>query len=362
MAQKILNVALQGGGAHGAYTWGVLDRLLEEEDIIIDSVSGTSAGAINAVVFSGGFRAGKHAGAKAALSNLWHEVSAVGALTNPVKTTFFEQWRDQWNLDGTLSYEMFELMTRMFSPYQINPFNLNPLRSLLASQIDWDIINAGGDIPVFITATSVRNGRARVFRCHEVTVDTLLASACIPFYFQTVEIDGEPYWDGGYMGNPSLWPLIYHAKSRDILLVQINPLEREGIPHKAGEIINRLNEITFNSSLIAEMRAIDFVARLIEDNHLSEEKYKRLNMHMIPAPDVACQLNASSKLNTDMRFLNLLRDIGRNSAESWIKENKRHIGDRCTVDIREVFLGLPPEHHAASVMDRKAKKAAGAGQ
>jgi len=361
MAQKILNVALQGGGTHGAYTWGVLDRLLEEEDIIIDSVSGTSAGAMNAVVLSGGFRAGRHAGAKAALSDFWHEISAVSAIANPVKATFFEQWRDQWNLDGTVSYEMFDLLTRMFSPYQINPFNLNPLRTLLTSQIDWEIINRGGDIPIFITATSVRSGRARVFRCHEVTVDTLLASACIPFYFQTVEIDGEPYWDGGYMGNPSLWPLIYHAKSRDILLIQINPLEREGTPHKASEIINRLNEINFNSSLIAEMRAIDFVARLIEDNHLSEEKYKRLNMHMIPAPDVTYQLNASSKLNTDMQFLNLLRDIGRNAAEKWIRENKRHIGERGTVDIRETFLGLSHKDHATSMTDRKARKTA-AGQ
>jgi NTE family protein len=349
-AGKRLNLALQGGGAHGAYTWGVLDRLLEEEDIIIESISGTSAGAMNAAVLSSGFRAGKHGGAKQALADFWLDVSTAGAFTSPLKTTAFEQWRDGFNLDGSFTYEMFDVMTRMFSPYQLNPFNLNPLRDIILKRIDWSVINDGGDIPLFITATSVRTGRPRVFRCGEITADVLLASACIPIYFQTVEVDGEPYWDGGYMGNPSIWPLIYYTKPRDILLVQINPLERDDIPKKASEIINRLNEITFNSSLIAEMRAINFVGKLVDDNHLDEEKYKRILMHMIPAPALTYNLNASSKMNTDMRFLETLRDIGREKAENWIKENKKSIGMHGTIDIEETFLGKDKSHPVPDIV------------
>jgi NTE family protein len=336
--KKKLTLALQGGGSHGAYTWGVLDRLLEEEDIHIDGISGTSAGAMNAALTSSGFRAGGRAGAKAALSAFWNEVSEAGAFA-PVKATAFEQWRDGFNLDGAVSYEMFDLVTRMFSPYQLNPFNLNPLRDIITRHVDWKQMNDGGDIPVFITATSVRTGRPRVFRCGEITPDVLLASACIPIYFQTVMIEGEPFWDGGYMGNPSIWPLVYYTKPKDVLLVQINPLERDDVPKKASDIINRLNEITFNSSLIAEMRAINFATKMLDENHLDETKYKRVLMHMIPAPALTYNLNASSKLNTDMKFLSYLHDIGRRKADEWIQENKCHIGKTATLDIEETFLG-----------------------
>jgi len=195
MAQKKLTLALQGGGSHGAYTWGVLDRILEEEDIVIAGISGTSAGAMNAALVSSGFRTNKHAGAKAALASFWQDVSEAGAFA-PIKTTPFEQWRDGWNLDGSVTYEMFDMMTRMFSPYQLNPLNLNPLRDIITRHVNWKLINDGGDIPLFITATSVRTGRARIFRCSQITPDVLMASACIPIYFQTVVIDGEPYWDG----------------------------------------------------------------------------------------------------------------------------------------------------------------------
>ncbi|MDR3448909.1 MAG: patatin-like phospholipase family protein [Alphaproteobacteria bacterium] len=353
MSDKQLNLALQGGGSHGAYTWGVLDRLFDEEDIVLTGISGTSAGAMNAAVASSGFRAGRHRGAKAALAEFWGAVSAAGAFS-PLKTTPFEHWRDGWNLDGSMSYELFDLATRMFSPYQLNPFNLNPLREILARVIDWKLINDGGDIPLFITATSVRTGRPRVFTCGEITPDVLLASSCIPMYFQTVEVGGEAYWDGGYMGNPSIWPLIYNTDPRDVLLVQINPLVRDEVPKKASDIVNRLNEITFNSSLIAEMRAINFAAKLLDENHLDDKKYKRILMHMIPAPGAAYNLNASSKLNTDMRFLESLRDIGRGNADIWIKENKESIGAKATVDIEAVFLGTGK---AATPPKRAVKKA-----
>jgi NTE family protein len=339
MTRRKLNLALQGGGSHGAYAWGVLDRLLEEEDVQLHGVSGTSAGAMNAVVLAHGYRTGKRPGARKALRAFWEEISALGCLINPFKPNPLDEWRQNWNLDSTISYQMLELMVRVFSPYQFNPFNLNPLRQLLSHFVDWNVLNAGGDIPVFITATSVRTGGPRVFRCHEVSVDAVLASACIPFYFQTVEIDGEPYWDGGYMGNPSIWPLIYYTPLKDILLVQIKPIMRDEVPKQANDIINRLNEINFNSSLISEMRAIDFVRRLLDENRLDEKKYKRVNMHMIPAPAIEYRLNASSKLNTDMDFLEFLCVKGRAAADTWLAQNKHHIGVRASLDIRSTFLG-----------------------
>jgi NTE family protein len=341
MSEKRLNLALQGGGSHGAYTWGVLDRLLEEEDIVLTGVSGTSAGAMNAVLLASGFSAGRHAGAKAALAAFWRDVSEAGSMVSPLRSTVFEQMRDGWNLDGSLSYEMFDMMTRMYSPYQFNPFNVNPLRDIITGHVNWAAVNDKAAIPLFITATAVRTGHPRVFTCGELSADVLLASACIPIYFQTIEIDGEPYWDGGYMGNPSIWPLIYNTSSRDVLLVQINPLVRKEVPKKASDIVNRLNEITFNSSLIAEMRAINFAAKLIDDNHLDDTKYKRILMHMIEAPDAACDLNASSKMNTDMTFLNSLKENGRAKADRWIRQNKQSIGERSSINIEETFLANP---------------------
>jgi NTE family protein len=362
MDAKRLNIALQGGGSHGAYSWGVLDRLLEEDDIVPHGVSGTSAGAMNAIVLAHGYRSGGRDGAKAALDQFWRAVSALGCLYSPFKATPLDNWLKNWNIDSTVSYQVFELMVRIFSPYQYNPFNLNPLRTLLADFIDWKLINAGGAVPVFITATSVRTGRPRVFHCEEVNVDAILASACIPFYFQTVEVEGEPYWDGGYMGNPSIWPLIYYTELKDILLVQINPLTRDEIPMQANEIINRLNEISFNSSLIAEMRAIEFVRRLIDENRLDEKKYKRINMHMIPAPALEYHLNASSKLNTDMAFLEFLRDRGRAAADAWIKQHKEAVGVASSIDIRETFLGRGHRHAEPSRVEetfrRTGKRAA----
>src|SRR5262245_34684913 len=339
MNAKGLNLALQGGGSHGAYSWGVLDRLLDEEDVELHGVSGTSAGAMNAIVLANGYRAGGRQSAKVALDRFWREVNALGCIYSPFKSTPFDAWMQSWNIDSTVSYQLFEIMVRIFSPYQYNPFNLNPLRSLLAEQIDWKRINAGGAVPVFITATSVRTGRPRVVRCHEVTADAVLAPACIPFHFQPVDVDNEPYWDGGYMGNPSIWPLIYYTELKDILLVQINPLSRDETPMQANEIINRMNEITFNSSLIAEMRAIDFVSRLIDENRLDEKKYKRINMHMIPAPSLEYHLNASSKLNTDMAFIEFLHNKGWAAADAWIKEHNDAIRYSVIIDIAETCLG-----------------------
>lgn len=351
-----INLALQGGGAHGAYTWGVLDRLLDEESLIIDSISGTSAGAMNAAVLVDGYHKGGRAGAKAALAHFWKEVSALGAFS-PLQQTPLEQLGEGWNLDWSLSYSWMDLMSRLFSPYQLNPLNLNPLRWVLESCIDFKKLQKTDEMRLFITATAVHTGQPRVFKCSEVTADAVLASACIPFLFQAVEIGGEPYWDGGYMGNPALWPLIYKSRTQDILLVQINPLRRDETPKNAYDIINRLNEISFNSSLIAEMRAINFVDRLIGEHKLDSKHYKRMRMHMIEAHSDVQELNASSKLNATWPFFCFLREKGRQRAENWLRAHLPDVGKRSSVNIREMFLGGKKPVHPAVPLEQKPKPA-----
>lgn len=333
-----LNLALQGGGAHGAYTWGVLDRLLEEEDIEITGISGTSAGAMNAVVLANGFVNNGREGAKALLESFWHKISLLGTV-GPFQQTPLEHAGNSWNLDWSLSYNFFDLLGRVLSPYQLNPLNLNPLRWVLDSVLDKDALNACSKIKLFISATQVRSGQPRVFECGDITTDVVLASACIPQLFQAIEIEGEPYWDGGFMGNPVIWPLLYRTDVRDVLLVQINPIFRDGTPSNATEINNRLNEITFNSSLIAEMRAINFVTKLMKENRLDPSKYREVHMHMIEAHPEVHGLNASSKLNTSWQFFEYLKVMGRDRAGEWIHEHKSSIGKRGTVHIASTFLG-----------------------
>lgn len=344
MTKKLLNLALQGGGSHGAYTWGILDRLLEEKDIEIHAVSGTSAGAMNAVVLADGLRRGGREEAKENLHEFWQQISEMGAYINPNRQNYLEHYAEGWNIDKSFGYQWFEALSRLFSPYQLNPFNINPMRAFLAKTIDWDTIKRGGECHLFITATSVTTGRPRVFRCHEITEDVVLASACLPFLFQSVIIDEEPYWDGGYMGNPSIWPLIYHTDVSDVLLLQINPLIRHGIPKTVHEIMNRMNEITFNSSLVAEMRAINFVSELVEQGKLNDEKYRKVHMHMVPAIDETYGLNASSKVNTDWNFLQFLHAMGREKTETWLSTHKSSIGHKSSLNIAEEFLGIHPPH------------------
>jgi NTE family protein len=345
MPKKQINLALQGGGSHGAYTWGVLDRLLDEEDIEISGISGTSAGAMNGAVMAYAYRHGGAPAAKAKLEEFWRRVSELGTfMTSPYQAQL-QRYTMGWNIDDTPAYQWMDMLTHMFSPYQLNPFNINPLRNLLSELVDWEKFNEGGEMPLFVTATSVRTGQPRVFRCEEINEDVLMASACLPFNFQSVEVGGEPYWDGGYMGNPSIWPLVYYTEVSDALLVQINPIVRDGVPKTAHQIMNRLNEITFNSSLIAEMRAINFVSKLIHDHNLNIPDYKEVRMHMIEAPDAALNLNASSKSNADWNFLKMLRDAGRIKAEEWIAKNKQFIGIKPTINIEKEFLSRqkPPE-------------------
>ena len=242
---KIIELALQGGGAHGAYTWGVLDRLLEDPRVRIEGLSGTSAGAMNAAVLADGLHCGGEGFAREALQDFWAAVSRA-AMASPIRRTPLDRWLGRWSLDYSPGYLAVDFLSRVASPYQLNPLNINPLRDILAQQVDFESVRACPDIKLFVTATNVRTGKLRVFRKEELSVDAVMASACLPFLFKAVEIGGEAYWDGGYMGNPSLFPLLEECGGRDILIVQINPIQRDEVPTSAAAIMNRLNEITSN--------------------------------------------------------------------------------------------------------------------
>ena len=252
---KKLDLALQGGGAHGAYSWGVIDRLLEDERIEIEGISGTSAGAMNGVVMADALTRGGKPLARQALTDFWQAVSRAG-MASPVRRSPMDVWTGNWSLDHSPGYIAMDLMTRLISPYQFNPLNVNPLRDIVDAHIDFERVRQCEQLKLFVAATNVRTGKQRVFRREEMSLDAVMASACLPLMFQAVEIDGEAYWDGGYMGNPALFPLMEECSSRDILLVQINPISRDSVPTCASSILNRLNEITFNAALIKEIRMI----------------------------------------------------------------------------------------------------------
>jgi NTE family protein len=336
--RKAINLALQGGGAHGAFTWGVLDRLLEDGRLSLEGISATSAGAMNAAIVAQGLMAGGNEAARHALDHFWRRVSHMARVTSPVQPSWFDRVFGGWSLDLSPSYVMFDFLTRMFSPYQFNPGNYNPLRELLLDTIDFERLRQCEATKLFIAATNVRTSKVKIFEMHEVSVDVLLASACLPFLFQAVEIDGEPYWDGGYMGNPAIFPLIYHCGSRDIVVVHINPIERAETPTTARDILNRINEISFNSSLMREMRAVEFVTRLIDEGKVTNGHLKKMHIHSIEAQDVMTGLGVSSKLNPDWEFLTYLRDVGRERASQWLDANFDRIGNASTVDISAKFL------------------------
>jgi len=336
--QKTINLALQGGGAHGAFTWGVLDRFLEDGRVKIEAISGTSAGAINAVVLADGFARGGAQGARDRLRMLWGEVGRAAALS-PIQRGPFSVFTGDWSLDTSLGYFFFDAWARTLSPYDFNPLNLNPLREILTRTVDFEKVRACEQIKLFVSATNVETGRVRIFDGQSLTAEMVLASACIPTLFQAVEIDGEHYWDGGYTGNPALFPFFYASRSDDILIVQINPVERKGVPRSAHEIMNRINEISFNASLISELRAVDFVRRMLGEGRLDPERYRALNLHIINLQSGAAAFGAATKLNAEPAFLEHLFQIGRTTAGSWLEKNFDAIGERSTADIRHMFLG-----------------------
>ena len=334
--KRPINLALQGGGAHGAFTWGVLDRLLEDEDLEIEGISGTSAGAINAAVLAQGYVEDGRAGARAALHRFWHSVAGLDWL-NPLDKLPVDKLAASMGFFPTPSYLFLDAASRLFSPYQVNPFNWHPLRAVLEEQVDFDGLEAS-PIKLFVSATTVRSGKNRVFRHDELSADALLASACLPFLFQAVEIDGEAYWDGGYMGNPAIYPLIYHCAAPDVMLVQINPIRREEVPTTAPAILDRINEISFNATLMREMRAIAFVTKLIEDKALDPQHYKKMHIHMVEGGANMSDLSVETKLTTGQAFLDELMAIGRGAAEAWLEAHRGDLGRRSSLDIAHAFL------------------------
>ncbi|MGI9332868.1 MAG: patatin-like phospholipase family protein [Gammaproteobacteria bacterium] len=342
---KAINLALQGGGSHGAFTWGVLDKIFEDGRIWIEAVSGTSAGAMNAVVASQGMYDGGGEGARTALEAFWLRVSEAGQ-ASLVKRSPLDRLTRNWSLDTSPGYVWMDLLSRLASPYDLNPLRINPLRDLVRDCVDFQKVRNCGDMPIFISATNVETGRVRVFERDEITLDVVMASACLPHMFHAVEIDGTPYWDGGYMGNPVLFPFIDHSACDDIVIVQINPIVREGTPKTAREIHNRVNEITFNSSLLKDLRTIELVDRLIEQGKVDREDYREMKVHLIEARKRMRPLGASSKLNTEWAFLQHLRDVGRGAAARWIDRHFDEIGVRSTVDLREMFSGTGAQPRA----------------
>ncbi|MEM6489706.1 MAG: patatin-like phospholipase family protein [Pseudomonadota bacterium] len=340
---KTVNLALQGGGSHGAFTWGVLDRILEEDRLWIDAISGTSAGAMNAVVAAQGMYDGQAEGARRALHDFWYAVAEAGK-GSPIRRSPLDVLFGNWSLDTSPSYLAADLFSRIASPYETNPLNMHPLRDLLDQHIDFDKVRCCNDLGLYLSATNVETGRVRVFKRDEIHRDVVLASACLPHMFQAVEIDGSHYWDGGYMGNPVLFPFIDESPSADIVIIQINPVVRPGVPKTAREIANRVNEITFNASLLRELRAIDFVDRLKSDGYLPDA-YRQMRIHMIEGRKRMRPLGASSKLNTEWAFLRHLFDIGRDAADRWLGRNFDSIGEASTVNVRAMFQGLGARHH-----------------
>lgn len=336
---KTTNLALQGGGAHGAYAWGILDEVLRDGRLSIEGVCATSSGAMNACILAQGLMTGGREGAREELHDFWEAISDQGVLYNPVKRV---PWlSDGWNMDNSPAFFMVEMMTHLLSPYEFNPFNINPLRTVVKEMIDFDRVQRCPDLNLFISTTHVVSGKIRVFETEEVSLDVLMASAALPYLFQAVEIDGEDYWDGGYTGNPALYPLFYKTTCADVIIAHVNPVIRPDTPKTAPDILNRINEVSFNNSLLQEMRAIAFVKKLLDQDMLRDEyrdRFTDVRVHSIRAEEVMCDLGVASKFNSEWDFLIHLRDEGRQAASTWLNNNYDAIGKRGTVDLNKEFL------------------------
>ncbi len=341
MAQgKKISLALQGGGTHGAFTWGVLDRLLEEDDLEIDGISATSAGAMNAAMVAHGLTIGGRGGAKEKLAEFWHAVaeSAPELLKMTNRMQMMMGAEPGVGVEYSPAYVWTDFVTRMFAPQQFNPMDINPLRDVLERVLDVDKACACAAVRLFINATNVRTNRLHVFHTHEVTIDALMASACLPFLFRTVEIGGEAFWDGGYVGNPSVYPLIRDCAARDVVVVHVNPINRDDIPTDARAIMNRVNELSFNSSIMREMENVILINQLIDEGALSSKRLKRVYLHAILDEDLMRQYSVASKAMPDMAFISKLHEAGRRSADHWLHDHLDDVGQRDSADLKTLYL------------------------
>lgn len=346
-----VNLALQGGGSHGAFTWGVLDALLEDGRLQLDGVSGTSAGAINAVALAHGLATAGHPAsspearqaARDALARIWQGVARLGSL-GALTRGLMQMLLGTWPTEQVGANFWGSMLNPWLSPYQSNPLDVNPLRKLLEDEIDFDAIARLSPPKVFVSATHVRTGRSEVFAGKRLTLQAVMASACLPMVFQAVEIDGEHYWDGGFSGNPALLPLINDCTSRDIVLVQINPLKRQETPQTPQDIMDRVNELTFNASLLSQMRTIDFINRLLADGRLQEgDKYKSLLLHRIDGGSALEEFPSSTKMSTDTALIEKLFEVGRAAARQWLPRHFEALGRQSTINIRRDYVGNMPQ-------------------
>jgi NTE family protein len=335
--RKRIKLALQGGGSHGAFTWGVLDRLLSDDRLEIEAVVGTSAGAMNAAVLADGLAEGGPAGARAALARFWTAIGRLAA-RSPLQPSPLDRLFGSGNMDFSPPWRAVDALTKMFSPYELNPANENPLRTLLADTIDFARLREARAPHLFVCATNVLTGRLRVFTRAEISADAVMASACLPQLFQAVEIEGAFYWDGGYSGNPPIFPLIYMGGCPDVIIVQLNPINIPAVPRDVRGIIDRVNTLSFNSSLMREMRMIKFVTDLIDRNELDASHYLRLLIHTVAAEAELAALNASSKLNADEGFLDRLRTLGIAKADAFLREHFDDLGERSSTYIEATFF------------------------
>lgn len=332
--RKHVGLALQGGGSHGAFTWGVLDRLLEVEEIYAEGICGTSAGAVNAVVTLYGLHTGGPRKAKELLDKLWKNISRYGAFF--LEPTLFESSGNMYSSPG---YVWFNWLIQHFSPYMFNPFNLNPLKEILLELVDFEELRQMKDRKLFICATNVKTNAAKVFHNEEMSVEAVLASTCLPYLFQAVEIDGEHYWDGGYMGNPPMFPLIEETQINDIVLVKINSLVVEDLPITARDISDRINEISFNSSMINEIKLIQYRNYLVHQGvQLPGKNNKEIFIHAISAYEAVKHLSQSSKLNTNWNFLLKLKQKGREITDQWLSKNWNKLGKASSFDVEKHIL------------------------
>ncbi|AIL65616.1 Patatin [Rickettsiales bacterium Ac37b] len=332
--KKIVHLALQGGGAHGAFTWGILDKLLEDGRLDIDGIAATSAGSMNAIMYSYGYMEGGIDGARQKLYDFWQHVSSYSS-------SFIPDYPPLEKLYYQMMYIASISLGSIFSPYQSNPYNINFLKNILDQLIDFDKLKACKCNSLFISATNVRSGNVKVFTNKELSIEVVLASAALPNLYQAVKVGQDYYWDGGYMGNPPIFPLFYHGKTRDVIIVHINPMYRHNIPKTANEIANRINEITFNSSLLKEFRSIAFVNKLIEEKWLKDKfasKLRHILVHSIRADHALRDYDVASKFDSSWKFLTHLRDIGRHTASNWLHEHFSKIGKISTVDLYKDFL------------------------
>ncbi len=327
---KKITLALQGGGSHGAFTWGVLDRLLEETQLEIEAVSGTSAGAMNAAVLASGYEKEGNKGARRALQELWKAISLKGAFS-PYHSGPFNPYGADWSPIAL----GFDMMSHLLSPYQINPLNHNPLKDMIEETIDFDKLRRCGKIQLFISATNVNTNHLHVFTNEQLTAEVLMASACLPHIHQAVQIDGDYFWDGGFMGNPVLEPLVRQCETPDTIVIQVNPTRRDDLPRFALDIADRLNEITFNSNLMREIRSYLDVTKLIEKGYITDPHIARTYFHVIPIATELARLGVRSKLDTSWTLIQRLFNVGRRQAEQWLAKHYDDIGRRSTLDLAE---------------------------